>query len=728
MDQPDSKLETPFDSDASWDFLSDLLGQFCDQWEQAPPEPEFGSFAQQLASISDSGFRRVGLIELVKVEFEFRSQDQFQFRNLEFYLENWPEIGSVKNPPAELLAEQKRYEASQDNGMQGPSLMREFQPEATQTMALHRARAAHEFSPGDSIDDFDLLSRLGRGAFATVFLARQNSMQRLVALKISADEGLEGPTLAKLNHAHVVRVFDQRVIEEKSLRLMYMEYVAGGSLGDVIKNVSESEGLDSRSFLDSLDQNLADRGSSPPVESLNRKWISEAQWPQVVSRTGSQLASAIEYTHGRGVLHRDIKPANILLDADGYPKLVDFNISFGQDVVGASAASCFGGTLIYMSPEQLEAFHPVMPRKPDDIDGSCDVYALGATLYEMLTCERPFPNTLKSEPLDLIDEMIIQRKSGLQNQQVESLQANGHLLGTVIEASLAPDPKDRPSPKAMSQHLQWAADNSINEFLEPSESKWHEFRSLILRFPWCFIVAMVFGVAIFATWFIITYNVTESVLPSDQELFLTTRQWVNRVVFPLAFVVLVFMFHAIRTALKANTKTKSPNVNFESAIDANLAFGNRAAIMVAGMWIIAGMLYPIVLSARGANLESKAWVDFIASHAMAGLISAAFTYFGLTIFTVSTWHPRLVRQAIKQGSSIGVLQSIKRIRDQVYFYRVVAIGVPLIAIAVLVNFRDSIDYAVSFLSVAAICGLLAMARAIATINRSLSLIERMESR
>jgi hypothetical protein len=74
------------------------------------------------------------------------------------------------------------------------------------------------------------------------------------------------------------------------------------------------------------------------------------------------------------------------------------------------------------------------------------------------------------------------------------------------------------------------------------------------------------------------------------------------------------------------------------------------------------------------------------------------------------------------------LQSIKRIRDQVYFYRVVAIGVPLIAIAVLVNFRDSIDYAVSFLSVAAICGLLAMARAIATINRSLSLIERMESR
>ena len=72
--------------------------------------------------------------------------------------------------------------------------------------------------PGATVEDFDLLALLGKGAFARVFLARQRSMQRLVALKASADFGQEPQTLAQLDHPHIVRVFDQRLLPGRGLR------------------------------------------------------------------------------------------------------------------------------------------------------------------------------------------------------------------------------------------------------------------------------------------------------------------------------------------------------------------------------------------------------------------------------------------------------------------------------------------------------------------------------
>ena len=69
---------------------------------------------------------------------------------------------------------------------------------------------------GQTVDDFDLLAAVGEGAFAKVFLARQRSLQRLVALKVSADHGTEPQTLAQLDHPHIVRVYDQRILPEQA--------------------------------------------------------------------------------------------------------------------------------------------------------------------------------------------------------------------------------------------------------------------------------------------------------------------------------------------------------------------------------------------------------------------------------------------------------------------------------------------------------------------------------
>ena len=93
---------------------------------------------------------------------------------------------------------------------------------------------------------------------------------------------------------------------------------------------------------------------------------------------------------GLGVLHRDVKPANVLLAADGSPKLADFNVSFSSKLDGATPAAYFGGSLAYMSPEQLEASNPDHSRQPDELDGRSDVYSLAVMLWEMLTGTRPF--------------------------------------------------------------------------------------------------------------------------------------------------------------------------------------------------------------------------------------------------------------------------------------------------------------------------------------------------
>ena len=716
-----SSQSGPFDSDTAWDFLSQLIDEFCTQWEAAPPAPKFAPFAERLGQINDAAFRRIGLIELVKVEFEFRSRDSFQWRELAFYLDHWPELGSASEPPGELVNEARRLGPGSGSGSGKAALLMDLEPDATHTLSLHQVRQAHQLEPGNSIDDFDLLSRLGRGAFATVFLARQISMQRLVALKVSADQGHEGPTLAKLNHPNIVRVFDQRVLTEKSLRLMYMEYVAGGSLADVIKKSKEqNRRLNSELFVNVLDEKLSDAGNAPPVESQNRSWLALAEWPKVVAKIGAQIADAIAYTHSEGVLHRDIKPANVLLDEHGYPKLVDFNISYGNKVTGATAASSFGGSLSYMSPEQLEAFNPTHGRTAEEVDGACDVYALGVTLYELLTGEYPFEKVEECEPVEMINRMVDQRNQGLSKQKQSELSTEDHLLGMTIRGALAPDAQSRPGIDSMQKQLQCAADDQVSRYLAPPGRSW---RGAICRFPWPFILAIVFGVALVATLYVIAYNAEESVSPEDQNLFLANRQIINRTIYPIGFVLLIGLFWKTYRLLRSEDQQLSAQ-QLGAAIESNLSFGHTVALLFMGLWTVCGFLFPVLMSIRGAELPSRAWIDFPLSHFLAGFICGAFVFFGLTFLSIVAWHPRLMMAAMKRGKHIETQASVGRIQTRLYWYRVIAIGAPLVAIATLVNFRTTNTVAVSYLSILTIVGLAAISIAISRINKAVKILER----
>src|SRR5207248_1178945 len=102
---------------------------------------------------------------------------------------------------------------------------------------------------------------------------------------------------------------------------------------------------------------------------------------------GARLADGLAHAHERGIIHRDLKPANMLLTDDGQPMLLDFNLSTNAAVRANPSAARIGGTLPYMSPEQLEAFQD--GKTP--MDGRSDLYSLGLIVFQLLTGTHPFP-------------------------------------------------------------------------------------------------------------------------------------------------------------------------------------------------------------------------------------------------------------------------------------------------------------------------------------------------
>ena len=148
-----------------------------------------------------------------------------------------------------------------------------------------------------------------------------------------------------------------------------------------------------QALLDAVDIALESRGESRPTESITRAELATLSWPETVAWLGKRLAGALHYANSRGVLHRDIKLANVLLAPDGTPKLADFNVSFSRNVSGASPFDYFGGSLSYMSPEQLMACRPGHTLEAVDLDTRSDIYSLAVVLWELLTGLKPFDDS-----------------------------------------------------------------------------------------------------------------------------------------------------------------------------------------------------------------------------------------------------------------------------------------------------------------------------------------------
>lgn len=219
---------------------------------------------------------------------------------------------------------------------------------------------------GTRVGDYELIDVLGRGGMAVVYLARQISLDRLVALKtvsalLAAESHgrerfrREARAVAQLEHPRIVSIHD---IGTSAGSMYYtMDYIAGADLGRAMRERA-------------------------------------IPWREAASIV-QKVAEAIEHAHQRGVLHRDLKPGNILLDEANEPHVTDFGIALETEAAaGLTLTGDVLGTPPYMAPEALAG-------GPGKSSAASEVYALGAILFHLLTGRTPFTGTTASEILHL---------------------------------------------------------------------------------------------------------------------------------------------------------------------------------------------------------------------------------------------------------------------------------------------------------------------------------------
>src|SRR5579872_2792919 len=270
---------------------------------------------------------------------------------------------------------------------------------------------------GAILGDFELLRVLGAGGFGQVFLARQRSLGREVALKVTANRGEEARTLARLEHDHIVQVFAEVVDAERDLRLLCMQYVPGTTLARVIDELAKRPRAEwsGHAILDIIDAVCTAPAQLDPAALRDREFLAGCDFVKAACWIGARLAEALAHAHRQGVLHRDVKPANILLSRYGRPYLADFNVSAATPRAGETARQMFGGTLAYMAPEHLAAFLSGDAAQRDAVGAWADIFALGVVLYELLVGRLPFKPTEKhaaKSKIDVVRALIVERRAG----------------------------------------------------------------------------------------------------------------------------------------------------------------------------------------------------------------------------------------------------------------------------------------------------------------------------
>jgi tetratricopeptide (TPR) repeat protein/predicted Ser/Thr protein kinase len=249
-----------------------------------------------------------------------------------------------------------------------------FAPPFRALLGTPAAPAPGPKTPANDVDlpqvpGYELIEELGRGGMGVVYLARQRSLGRLVALKmilagLHADSTArqrfrtEAEALARMQHPNVVQIHE--VGEHDGKPFLSLEHVEGGS--------------------------------------LLRKAAGTPQPDREAARVVETIARAVDSLHRRGVLHRDLKPSNVLLTADGTPKVTDFGLAKILEADGPTRTEAFLGTPSYAAPEQAAGDS----RK---VKEPADVYSLGAILYELLTGRPPFQGPT---PLSILEQVRTQ--------------------------------------------------------------------------------------------------------------------------------------------------------------------------------------------------------------------------------------------------------------------------------------------------------------------------------
>ena len=704
-----------------WDRIAEKVDLLSAAWESCTaknaPLPQLAKLVEDLPTSE----RLPILHELIKADLEYRWQDRRAPEYLEFYLSELPELGGADQLPVDLIYEEVQIRLQIGDQVSFPTVAERFPTQAPKlavlmgtiavpgnrptevddptdaqsTQTFHGDSPAADVDPerldeireGDCIDDFDLLMSLGRGSFAVVFLARQRSLERLVALKISKSVGTEPRTLAQLDHPNIVRVFDQRSCGT-SIRMLYMELVAGGTLKDIVDQMKELERaeLTGQVILDVVDTQLSSAGTAPPEGSAIRHALQQSSWPMAICEIGSRLADGLAYAHEKGVYHRDIKPANILLTPEASPKLADFNISFQGGHEDEDPNDTFGGSMAYMSPEQLEACHPLLGGSPYRVRESSDIYSLGIVLWELTTGQRPFKDisTRTARWAASLQRMLDQRRDVDVSSLVNSLPADcPPSLRGVLHRCLQPEKKRRfRSAHQLADALRLCLNPRCWELLQAPK---YWVTRIPLRFPILTVLMATLLPSVFAAVFNFAYNDERIInqLANAKEVFMRVQAVINGIAFPVGIGINIFAAYRCARDLK-----KPPNEQPKPGGTHAMFLGSFMARLALSLWIISGLAYPVSIHmGMDGGVSAGVYVHFGLSLALCGMLAGTYPFFLVTLISIRWFIPAMIRREIIRGPKLSDVKTVRRWNR--YFLMLTA-SVPLLGILLILLSAQSV--------------------------------------
>lgn len=419
-------------------FTDEQLDEVLDTFEREWSKHE--GFLHQFVKRESLGNSTWGLAELIRADIDRRYSAGVEV-DLASYFKLFPALRNHKSSAHAIAYEDFRSRSSRGLSIHGSrwSWVNEIH-EAEWFKALEQSvvsdkpanRRSSASAPtntepqvGEPFGEFQLLSLLGVGAFSRVFLATQSSLAgRYVALKV-VRQTLDEPThLARLQHTGIVPLYSVHRIGSYSA--LCMPYYGSATLADWLGEQSLASERNGQSLVTTVNAalNKLTRADETPRGAPSASLMTqEADRIRVWNSAGAQLlqklseldskkfllwfarhvAAALAHAHERGIIHGDLKPANILLRNDGEPALIDFNLSKDNELKQLSWA---GGTLPYMSPEQLQ----MMIGQRFQTSTSSDVYSLGLILFEVLENRLPFPAPLSAAETD-IKAAVVARNS-----------------------------------------------------------------------------------------------------------------------------------------------------------------------------------------------------------------------------------------------------------------------------------------------------------------------------
>lgn len=713
--------ESAVTSDAAWNEVAERLGAFVAAWE-AGVEP---AIADHLPAGPEER-RRLVLVELVKADLEFRARAGRPVR-IEDYVAAHGELADADGPPVELLCEEHHVRRTHgidanvaDLCSRFPGRAREVlrwldAAEGTMTTSLAAEFVRADFHPGDTVDDFQVLAEVGRGAFATVFLARQVSMGRIVALKVSADRGDEARTLAQLDHPNVVRVHDQKRIagdgDRPAMRLVYEQFLPGGTLAAVVDRVRRTPARDRSGtiLVEAVRDAATGSGLGLPEQSPALAALARLSWPVLVSGIGIQLARALEHAHAAGVLHRDVKPANVLLGADGAAHLGDFNTSSLATHPSNGPAAYFGGSLAYMSPEHLEAFDARHERSAAELDARADLYSLAMLLGELLTGRRPFRDRpAHGDVSRAIADLLAVRRTGAVEFDIDPADPIATALADVLRECLAADRDGRPgSGGEIARRLALVGRPRSRRLVALPRGGWRRFAR---RMPFeaasvCMVVPnLLLAIAnnLHQRRILEAFLAGSEAAPACGDVitaFYAAVGIVNAIAFPLgAWIGWRMMADLVRVIRGARTVVPP---ELESLRRRSLLFAENMTWTAVGLWIACGVGGAILFALQVGILPLPVHMLFIQSTLVCGLMAMAYSFFLLTLVVLRSIYPALLDRRTDHDDE----PNLRAVAARSGWYLLVAGGVPLVTMSLMFLLGSDDRPALTLLTLASLAGL-----------------------